>query len=278
MTEQQRSGQGGVPSVARAARILTTISEVGGRGLTLSDIARRVEAPKTSALSICTTLVEVGFLVRDGDRYKLGLGAVKLARGYTANSDVPAEFWRANAELRPLASETIVLSVLDGANVVYVGCRKGERPVAMSYEIGLSLPAHCTASGKAMLARLPVAVIEGRYEGKMLPRLTDRSVPTLAELQRQLETIRAAGFAVDDEETARGMCCYGVALFDEAGRPVCALSVSLVKAAHEEAEVVSTLKGLWEFAARLSERLGLPQPEPLNGGVTAAPAVARAKP
>jgi DNA-binding IclR family transcriptional regulator len=264
MREPKRPLPGTVPSVARAARILTTIADVGGEGLTLSDVARRIEAPKTSALSICATLVEVGFLVRDADRYKLGLGAVKLARGYTANSNVAAEFWRANAELRPLASETIVLSVLDGTNVVYVGCRKGERHVAMSYEVGLSLPAHCTASGKAMLARLPENAVEGRYEGRALSRLTDKSVSTLAGLRHQLEEIRSRGFAVDDEETARGMCCYGVALSDELGRPVCALSVSLVKAAHESAEVVSTLKGLWEFAARLSERLGLPQPELLT--------------
>lgn len=250
--------------MARAARILATVAEVGGGGLTLSEIARRVEAPKTSALSICATLVEVGFLVRDGDRYTLGLGAVKLARGYAAKSDVAAEFWRVNAELRPLASETIVLSVLDGADVVYIACRRGERPVAMSYETGLSLPAHCTASGKAMLARLPVAALDGRYEGKVLPRLTDISVSTFSALQRQLEAVRAAGYAVDDEETARGMCCYGVALVDQAGRPVCALSVSLVKAAHGRAELASTLKGLWQFAARLAERLGLPQPEPLT--------------
>jgi DNA-binding IclR family transcriptional regulator len=266
MTEPRRVPQGTVPSVARAARILTTLAEVGGGGLSLSELARRVDTPKTSALSICTTLVEVGFLVRDADRYKLGLGAVKLARGYTANSDVASEFWRANAELRPLPSETIVISVLDGTNVVYVGCRKGERPVAMSYEIGLSLPAHCTASGKAMLSRLPRPVVEARYEGMPITRLTDRSIETLDDLLQELEGIRERGFSVDDEETARGMCCYGVALGDQTGWPVCALSVSLVKAAHEDAELISTLKALWEFAARLAERLGLPQPVTLKVG------------
>lgn len=260
MTGPRKVSQGMVPAVARAARILTTIAELGGGGLSLSELARRVDTPKTSALSICNTLVEVGFLVRDEDRYKLGLGAVKLARGYTANSDVAAEFWRANAELRPLPRETIVISVLDGTDVVYVGCRKGGRPVAMSYEIGLSLPAHCTASGKAMLSRLPAPAVAARYDNTPLTRLTDRSVGTVDELLRELEGIRDRGFSVDDEETARGMCCYGVALSDHAGRPTCALSVSLVKAAHEEAELVSTLKALWEFAARLAERLGLPQP------------------
>lgn len=259
MTEQRKSSPGTVPSVARAARVLTTIAEMNG-GITLSDLARRLEAPKTSVLSICTTLVEVGFLVRDADRYKLGLGVVKLGRSYTANSDVAAEFWRANAELRPLSNETIVLSVLDGVSVVYVGCRKGERPVAMSYEIGLSLPAHCTASGKAMLSKLPRSAVEGRYDARVLSRMTEKSVSSLSALLGQLDTAAQRGFAVDDEETALGMSCYGVALADDTGRPVCALSVSMVKAAYGSAEVAQTLKALWEFAARLAERLGLPQP------------------
>ena len=155
-------GKPAVPAVARAVRVLEEVA-AEPHGLTLSALARAVGAPKSSCLAVCTTLVDTGLLRRSGSgHYQLGLKVVQLGRTYLAHSDLATEFLRADEELGLLPDETIVLSVLNGREVTYVGTRPGERPVAMRYEIGLRLPAHCTASGKSLLAALPPGQITER--------------------------------------------------------------------------------------------------------------------
>ncbi len=245
----------GVPAVARAAGVLEAVAE-SRDGLTLSAIARAVEAPKSSVLSICTTLVQVGYLVRTGDSYDLGVRLVRLARGYLERDDVATEFWRTEAELQLLDTATIVLSVLDGDSVVYLACRRGSSPVAVSYEVGLRLPANCTASGKAMLAAMGDDEVVERFPKGVLTRLTDRSVNSLDDLLRQLGLVRVQGYAVDTEETARGMCCYGAVVRDGSGRALAAVSVSTVRGAVDEHAVPKYVSDVRRFAARLTERLG----------------------
>lgn len=258
-------GRAVVPAVARAAGVLEAVA-ASRDGLTLSAIARAVEAPKSSVLAICSTLVRVGYLVRTGDSYDLGVRVVRLARSYLERDDVATEFWRTEAELRLLDTETVVLAVLDGDSVVYLACRRGSSPVAVSYEVGLRLPASCTASGKAMLAAMPDYEVAQRFPTGRLARLTERSLTSLDDLRRQLDVVRAQGYAVDVEETARGMCCYGSVVRDGSGHVVAAVSVSTVRGAVDEDDVPEYVSDVRRFAARLTERLG---------GTPGTPAVAR---
>ncbi len=173
-----------VPAVARAARALDVVS-ASASGLTLSEIARAIGAPKSSCLSVCTTLVESGLLVRSAaGTYQLGWKVVELGRAYLARSDIAMEFRRVDTELGLLAEDTVVLSLLDGRDVLYVHTRSGSRPVAVHYEIGMRLPAHCTASGKSLLAALPPATTatlyaDGRFDAmtRAQHRLDGRPVP-----------------------------------------------------------------------------------------------------
>src|SRR3546814_20894648 len=68
--------------------------------------------------------------------------------------------------------------------------------------------ANCTASGKALLAALPRENFERRVEGlRTLPSLTPNSIATVAKLRRELNAIRARGYALDDEEVLPGVAC-----------------------------------------------------------------------
>lgn len=259
----QASGKPTVPAVARAARTLEVVSEARC-GLTLSEIARAIGAPKSSCLSVCTTLVDEGLLVRSRTGgYELGWKVVQLGRAYLAGSDIATEFRRVDTELGLLPEDTILLSVLDGRNVLYIGTRYGARPVAVHYETGMRLPAHCTASGKSLLAALPPAELDTLYAGGEFETLTRHSISSMSQLTRDIDSIRARRYAIDDEETALGMICVGAAITGPTGRPTGALSVSMVKAAVDEERGQRAAESLLRMARALTGRLGGPVPPPV---------------
>src|SRR5690606_2892713 len=142
------------------------------------------------------------------------------------------------------------------------------RALGVIFRVGGRLPACFTSSGKAMLATLPADRVDGLVERALPSRLTRHSVASRAALERQLIAARASGYAVDDEETAEGMHCFGAPVF-AAGRSeaVAAVAVSLIKASttpQREAEVVAAITAL---AADVSRRLGAAARGPATGPI-----------
>ncbi|MDT7725697.1 MAG: IclR family transcriptional regulator, blcABC operon repressor [Actinomycetota bacterium] len=242
--------------MARAAHMLEVLSAAPG-GLTLSDLARAIGAPKSSCLAVCATLVETGLLARTpAGAYQLGWKVVPLGRSYLAQSNLVAEFQQVDQELRLLPDDTIVLSLLDGRTVVYVQTRPGLRPVAMAYEVGMRLPAHCTASGKALLAALTDNDIAGRYADGTFDVLTRHSITRMPDLMPDLQRTRDRGYAIDDEETALGMICVGAAIFGRSGQPSGALSVSMIKATVDDDRIHHAASSILRLTQALTVRLG----------------------
>jgi DNA-binding IclR family transcriptional regulator len=256
MTTSQPLAKPPVPSVARAAQILDALAAAPD-GLVLSDLARAIGAPKSSCLAVCTTLVGTGLLVRTAaGAYQLGWKVVPLGRAYLARSSLVIEFRRVDQELRLLRDDTIVLSVLDGRSVVYVETRPGQRAVAMAYEIGMRLPAHCTASGKSQLAALSDHDIAERYGNERFETLTRCSISRMPDLMTEINRTRENGFAIDDEETAPGMMCVGAAISGRGGRPVGALSVSMVKSTVDDDRIKRSAEQILQLSNAIAERLG----------------------
>lgn len=245
----------GVPSVVRAVRILEAVGNAV-RPPTLGELARTLGIPKSTAHDLCTTLVQERLLVRSPEgRFRLGVRVLELYRAYDAASDLSAAFAEVCDELLPRHEETLVLSVLDGREVVYVACRNGTQPIAVNYRIGLRLPAHCTATGKAILSALPEERVRQLFGSGALPRPTRHSVGSLEELLRELEATRRRGYSVDDEETVEGMCCVGAAVRGR-GDVRAGVAFSTVKARVTPARLEELARQVTGLAQRLSERLG----------------------
>jgi len=244
-----------VPAVDRAARTLDAVAD-SPRGLTLSEVARALDAPKSSLLAVCSSLVAAGLLVRRGRRYELGPKLLQLGSTYLDRLDLATEFRRADAELGPLPDETMVLSRLECTQTRYLATRPGRRAVAIHYQPGMRLPAHCTASGKSQLALLTPQEVAARYAATELERLTPHSIGTMSDLACELEKVRERGYAVDDEETALGMICVGAAVTDVLGSPTAAVSVSMVKAAVDDDQVREAAAAVRRMAHELAVATG----------------------
>jgi DNA-binding IclR family transcriptional regulator len=257
-SEPRRAEGQVVPSVLRAVRILDVLAS-GPPRATLAALSIGLGIPRSSTLALCNSLVETGLLARDADGlYRLGPHTLELSRAFLGQADLHSEFQRALPELGVLPEQTLVCAVLRGRDVVYIGRRPGTSPLGVSYEIGMRLPAHCTATGLSMLATLPDSRVEQLYEGAELERLTDSSIATVEELRKRLPAVRKRGYAVDDGETVRGMICIGAPVRDDAGETVGAIAVSMPKGARSSAQLTADAADLRQLADRISRGLGAP--------------------
>lgn len=246
-----------MPAVARAARLLDTLA-VAKEPMPLSALAKALELPKSTVHGLCATLVDAGLITRfENGAYHLGVRIMDLAHAYLARTDLTVEFAKIlNAEA-PLPEESIVLSVLDGADIVYVACRNGSRPFGFNFRIGMRLPANCAASGKALLSSLPAERITERARGRAFYALTRKSITKPAPLLKQLAQVRRQGYAIDNEETRLGMVCIGAPVFaSSTAEAVAAVAVSMPKVALDARRKALAIHIVKHLAATLSQRLG----------------------
>ena len=257
MDRRQESPKSAVPAVARAARLLDTLAEAP-EPVSLGTLAVQLNLPKSTVHGLCATLVHAGLLTRfENGTFHLGLHVMDLAHAFLARTDLTVEFVKLWDSVSLLPEETAILSVLDGADVVYVACRNGSRPLGLNFRIGMRLPANCTASGKAMLASLPPERVKALLTAAGLRTLTRKRIGGMEGLLKQLARARKCGYAVDDEETRDGMICFGAPVFDSrSGEAVAGVAVSMLKASAAQRRRELAALAVKEMAQALSKRLG----------------------
>jgi DNA-binding IclR family transcriptional regulator len=246
-----------VPAVDRAVRLVDELAATR-EPLGLAELARRLSLPKSSVHGLLATLVAHGLARRSSNgEFSLGPRPLQWAGAYEAQSDILRAFHQLAGSRAALGAETVMLAELEGTEVRYLACRPGTRPLAVNFRVGGRFPAACTSSGKAMLAFLPPEQAGLLLADAPLPRLTRHSVRSLTALQRQLAQARQQGWAMDDEETAEGMQCFGAPVFGpREPRAQAAVAVSVIKAglsAERRQALISAISGL---ARDLSGALG----------------------
>ncbi len=244
-TQNPARTTGQVPAVARALAVMDLLARER-RPMHMAGLAAALDLPKSSMHGLCNTLLSFGYLRRaDSGALQIGPGVMTLAEAFVASTSVANEFealWRdAGAP-----DETLVLSVLNGAEVVYVAVRNSARPLGLAFTVGMRLPAHVAATGKAMLARLPLAEVRA-----LLPRgaLT-------AALTAELTQTRSRGFGIDDGGVREGVYSLAAPVVDAGGRPVAGIAVCINKAELAPARHERQREVVTQAAQRLSARLG----------------------
>ncbi len=251
------NGSGGVPAVVKAVRLLDTLA-AAKEPLSLAALTHALALPKSTVHALCATLIQARLVTRfESGTYHLGMHVMDLSHALLARTDITVEFMKLWDSLALLPEETVILSVLDDADVVYIACCNGTRPLGLNFRIGMRLPANCTASGKALLSTLSPERIAELESGGGLRRLTRRSVTRADQLLNQLAQVRNRGYSVDDEETRDGMICFGAPVFDSRSEQAAAgIGISLVKAALNKRQKILAIQAVQRLAAALSKRLG----------------------
>jgi IclR family transcriptional regulator, blcABC operon repressor len=260
------------PAVTRAGAILDVLAETSGQTLGPSELARRLNLPKSSIANICNALAEIGLVRRIGTGFALGRKLAELGGAYLASVDAVEEFYEACRLLPTGSEETIQLAVLDDLEVTYLARHDGRQPVRLTSQIGRRLPATVTATGKAALASLDRAELDRRLAGVVeLPRLTPHSLGSVEALLGDLAVVRRRGYAMDDEETVEGVVCFGVMIPGRRpGEGPYAASITLLKVRATDERVPLLIKDLYHLAGRLSNPLHV-DPSARYDGSTANP-------
>lgn len=216
--------------VKSATRTLDIIEYVvaHNRPLVAQEIAVALGIPVSSLSYLLGTLVERGYLARDGRRYSAGPGLERLqARsGGFALAERAAPLVRT---LRMHLNETASFWVRHGWEVEPIVTESSAQALRYAVETGRRLPLHPLASGKALLATMADSELDGYFAETKLDRFTPMTITSEAKLRRQLVDARKSGFAYSDEEYTLGIFAIGRAVLI-GGEPVGAFSVAVPKA------------------------------------------------
>lgn len=242
-----------VPAADQTLRVLSFLARQRGP-VAARTIADALAIPRSSLYHLLAAMATHGFVVHlEGERrWGLGAAAFELAGGYARQQPLARLGRPLVAALADRAGESAHLAVMTGRDVLYIVEERAPRRPALVTDVGVRLPAHLTATGRAMLALLPREQMRALYPdaGAFADR-TGRGPRRPAELREVLRDVRAAGYATEDGEVTLGLRSVAVAVRDHAGWPAAALAVTWPgdRAAPELAALVG------EAASDLTRRL-----------------------
>jgi len=213
------------PSITKALQVLEAFRD-SGPALGVSDVARLVGMPKSTAFRLLNHLAESGYVERTGRLYILGSRLFELGN---AVQMCRPDGLRGLAlpylgELYAGTGKVVHLAVLDGTDVVYLEKLHGLKAVAVDTVVGGRTPAACSALGKAMLAFSDRRTIGGVLDAGLVRR-TAYSHSDPARFLAELRWVSMERIAHDREENRLGLVCTAAPIVMN-GRAVGAVSVS----------------------------------------------------
>ncbi|MFT4297254.1 MAG: IclR family transcriptional regulator [Micropruina sp.] len=258
-SERPSAGRNSSASLRKALLLLSVVARHGVHGpwLTLGELSDQAGVNKSTVLRLVAPLIEENLLERDAEtgRFRLGFGCLQLGQAYLREIDLRTV---ARPELRQLTRTTQFtchLVVRSGTNVVYVDKVENESTVRMASRIGASVPAYCTAVGKALLAHSPEDVVAAVLAEPLTP-VTPRTITDPDDLRRELRTIRRRGYSIDDRENEPEVRCVAAPIFGVDERVVGALSVSALASRMTPSKVREIGPLAVQAAQRVSGRMG----------------------
>ncbi len=256
-------------------RVSLLLDAFDGPGrLTLAQLVRRTGLPRSSVHRMLERLVQLRWLRRDGRDYELGTRLVELGSLAVHQDRLHAAALPMLHELHRATGLVVHLSILDGTDVVYLEKIGAGMGAAIATRIGGRQPAHCTASGKAILAYRG----ETLDEFTALARKTRYSIGSAAQLRPELDKVRGHGVAFDREELQQGIGCVAAPI-GSIGDAVAAVSVCgpMPRMTFDQrlvAPVRMTAMGIWRNVENGPTRVAptLQPIRPLRGAPSAATA------
>lgn len=240
----------------RTVDILKLVSK-NPDGITLDGICQNLQMPKTSAYDIVTTLVEMGMvnLTRGPKQtYTIGLTAYRIGINYTNNLDFVGII---EPELKAFAREvgkTVFFGVRSDHEVVYISKFEPENPIITTATVGTKNPMYCTSLGKAILAYSDEETKQQVMNRIKFRKKTEQTILSREGLEKELEAVRAKGYALDAREVEEHMECVGAPVFGSDGSVVGAISVSSLYKPTEDYEALGMV--VRQKAAEVSKLLG----------------------
>ncbi len=192
----------------------------------MTELTEAFDLSKSSVHNYLTTLEQEGYVVREGDAYRLGLQFLDFGGQARRNERL---YDIAKDEVTALAEETGELANLlveEHGKGISLHRAHGEDAVKTDSYIGQQVHLHNTALGNATLAHLPRERVHEILARHGMPASTENTITDRDELFEELERVREQGFALDDEARVKGLRCVAVPIVNNDDTVEGAISVS----------------------------------------------------
>jgi len=251
------SADGQVRSVAKALMILNLFAE-HQREMSLGEIAKEMQMPKSTLHGLLVTLRDFGYLEQNEEDGKYRLGSQLFTLG-----NIVANSWDVRRVAAPYiqslvdqVGETVHLVVFDKGEVLYIDKRETNKSFRIVSQVGARLPAHCTGVGKVFLADLPPEEVRRIIAAKGMQRFTKKTITDLKVLEEELNHVREQGYAFDNEEIMEGLHCVAVPLRNYTKKVCAAISISGPSSRFTGKELESIVRLIVKTGEEISLNLG----------------------
>ncbi|MDQ3403006.1 MAG: IclR family transcriptional regulator [Actinomycetota bacterium] len=217
-----------VPALRRGLAVLRLLAGKAGP-VTAVAIARELGLPRSTTYHLLAELAEAGFVTHlpEERRYGLGVAAFELGSAYLRHDPLERLARPILTRLIERTGHPAHLGVLHGRETLYLLREQPAQPHTVVTDVGVRLPAHLPASGRAMLAHLPAAQVRALFPSQdTFVNRTGRGPHHLPALRGLLTGERRRGWAVEDGYVTPGSASVAAAVFDHGGRPVAAISTT----------------------------------------------------
>ncbi|HXM97671.1 MAG TPA: IclR family transcriptional regulator [Candidatus Dormibacteraeota bacterium] len=245
-----------ITALQRGLELLKLFASVEG-GLSAKKVGLLSGLPVSTVHRFLANLESSQFLKSDSEGvFHLGLSCITLGQAAHAQMDIRRISFPFLQELNQRTRETVHLTMRQGLTAVYVEKLDSPEPLRIHSRIGSSVPLHCTAVGKVLLAHLLEPELEKILRQLELRRFTENTVGSIQELQTQLVRVRRDGFACDLEEHEPHIRCVAAPIWNHAGQVNASLSVTgpLVRMPTTRIRQIAPL--IREIGIRISHELG----------------------
>jgi DNA-binding IclR family transcriptional regulator len=199
-----------------------------GRAVTLSELMQATELPKPTLHRTLALFEEAGFLAREpgGRAYIIGDRLSRFGLDVLRNDAAATERRTVLRRVVNEIGETCNLAVLYKGALMYLDRIEAQWPLRLQIPTGsVAMPPHCCASGKLLLAYLPVEDRQRLLNLMALERFTLRTITDRQVFASEMDRIVSTGYAIDNEEYVLGVACVAVPVRNRHREIVAAVAV-----------------------------------------------------
>jgi IclR family pca regulon transcriptional regulator len=216
---------GFVQSLDRGLQVIRALSAADPQ--TLSDVARTCGLSRATARRFLLTLEELGYVRQSAGRFALTPRILELGYAYLSSLSLPEVAQPHLERLVGEVHESSSVSILDGADIVYVARVTRRRIMTVAISVGTRFPAYATSMGRVLLAGLPREELETTLGETELEPLTDATITAPAALGAELDRVHRQGYALVDQELEAGLRSIAVPIHGPQGQVVAAVNLSV---------------------------------------------------
>jgi DNA-binding IclR family transcriptional regulator len=245
-----------VPAATRTLMVLRFLAAQPDP-VPLERLAGALDLPRSTAYHLVNAMIEQGFVthIAEERRYCLGVAAFEVGIGYARQAPLQRIAHRPLAGLVDRIGHSAHLAVPHGRDVLYVLEERAPGRAPLVTDVGVRLPAHLTASGRAILAALPASQVRALYPDRSaFVDRHGRGPQSLSALRGVLSETRQRGYATEDGEVTPGFASVAVAVLDHNGTPVGGIATTYES--REEVDLEALVEAVSATARAVSRRIG----------------------